>query len=134
MTALFFARLNPKTGELRYCNAGLPAPLLLRGSGEVEWLPDGGAVLGIMPDATFACGRTQLAPGDTLIGYSDGIIEARNVHDEEFDSKGLVTAARSFSSGTASTMLYSLVGAVQDFAGSRPRGDDFTLMVVRRKK
>jgi sigma-B regulation protein RsbU (phosphoserine phosphatase) len=133
LTALFFGRLNPVTGELAYCNAGLPAPLLQRRNGAVEWLQEGGAVLGIMADAAFACGRARLEPGDTLIAYSDGISEARNVRDEEFGSKGLVTAARAQAAGTASTILYSLIGAVQDFAASRPRGDDLTLMIVRRR-
>ena len=133
MTALFFARLDPVTGEMSYCNAGLPAPLLLRRNGNVEWLREGGAVLGVMPNATFACGRAILGPGDLLIGYSDGISEAHNLCDEEFGSTGLVNAAKQLKPAAAATLLYSLIGAVQDFAGSRPRGDDLTLMVVRRR-
>jgi sigma-B regulation protein RsbU (phosphoserine phosphatase) len=132
MTALFFALLHPATGELAYCNAGLPAPLLLRNDGAMDWLASGGPLLGAVRGAAFVGGSVQLAARDTLVGYSDGIIEARNVHDEEFGSQGLLTAARTFSAGSAGSTLYSLIGAVQDFAGSRPRTDDLTLMVVRR--
>jgi sigma-B regulation protein RsbU (phosphoserine phosphatase) len=83
MVALFLARLDPYSSELEYCNAGQPAPLLLsarttgNGSSGVELLPEGGPVLGVLPEATFTCGRVFLQPGDTLAAYSDGVVETR---------------------------------------------------------
>lgn len=131
MVSLFLGWLDSRRGELVYCNAGQPPALLLRRGGTVESLREGGPLLGALPQASFGSGRVVVEPGDTLIGYSDGIVECRNGSDEEFGVRRLLAAARSAGRSSASTMLFSLLGAVQDFAGSRPRDDDFTLMVVR---
>src|SRR5216684_580882 len=72
IAALFFARLDPKENELVYCNAGLPAPLLLRHSKTVEPLEKGGPMLGAMQQAAYDTGSVRLNPGDMLLAYSDG--------------------------------------------------------------
>ncbi len=146
MASLFLGRLDPRRGELVYSNAGQPPALLLRRDGTVESLREGGTLLGAFPHAPFGSGRVVVEPGDTLIGYSDGIVECRNARGEEFGVRRLLAAARPAVSGAssasgssaspaksgASIVLFSMLGAVQDFAGSHPRDDDFTLMVVRR--
>lgn len=129
---LFLGRLDPRRDKLVYCNAGHPPAFLLRRDGTVESLREGGPLLGALPHAFFGSGRVVMEPGDTLVGYSDGIVECRNSRDEEFGAERLLAAARNASGSSASTMLFSILGAVQDFAGSRPRDDDFTLIVVRR--
>jgi len=131
MASLFFARLNPSTGELLYSNAGQPPAQLLRRDARVESLQEGGPLLGALPEATFNCGRVVMEPGETLIAYSDGIIECSNARDEEFGLARLLAAACSSNGVSASAMLFSILGAVQDFAGRCPRHDDFTLMVAR---
>lgn len=130
--SLFFARLDWRRGELVYCNAGHPPALVLKSDGTVEPLEQGGPLLGAVPRARFAVGRAVLEPGDTLIAYSDGIVECRNLRDDEFGPERLLATARRAAQAPASTMLFSLLGAAQDFSGSRPREDDFALMVVRR--
>ncbi len=132
MVAFFLARLDHRSGELLYCNAGLPPALLLRADGSVAALEVGGPILGVVPRSPFTCGRVELGRGDTLLSYSDGIVECRNAGDEEFGTKRLLAAAHSARHDSASVMLFSILGAAQDFAGSRPREDDLTLMVVRR--
>ena len=134
MVALFLARLDPHTGELEYCNTGQPAVLLLRRNGAVELLQEGGPVLGAVRDATFACGRAQFEPGDTLVAYSDGVVESRSQRDEEFGVKRLSEAVRATNGSSASQTLFSTLGTVLDFAGGRPLQDDLTLMVVRRRE
>ena len=137
LVSLFYARLDPKRGELVYCNAGQPPAVLLKKDGTARPLAEGGPLLGAIPEATFASGRVTLEPGDALIAYSDGIVECRNSRGEEFGLDGLLAASsRVTQSGTreavsASTLLFSILGAVQDFAGTHPREDDFALMVVR---
>ena len=131
MAGLFLGRLDPHNGDFIYCNAGQPPALLLRRNGNVETLREGGPMLGALPHATFNCGRVRLESGDTLVMYSDGLTECRNACDEEFGTRGLLAAARAASGSSANSMLFSLLGAVQDFAGSHPRGDDLTLMVLR---
>lgn len=132
LTTLLVARLEARSGELTYSNAGHPAPLVLRRDGSAQWLEPGGPVLGAVPGARFHAARTALHPGDTLIGYSDGILECRNPRGEEFGAKRLLTAARAARSADAGGVLFSLLGAAQDFAQDEPRTDDLALMVVRR--
>ena len=134
MTALFFARIYPQRGELVYCNAGLPAPLLLRRNRAVESLQEGGPMLGAVREAAFDAGCVTLDPGDTLIAHSDGVTECRNSRDEEFDTKRLSTAAGAVSSASASQALFSILGAVLDFAEGCSPADDLTLMVVHRRE
>ncbi len=132
--ALFLARLNTLTGELVYCNAGQPPALLIRKDHTVELLEDGGPILGAIADAPFANGRVVLEPGDTLIAYSDGIVECRNEHDEEFGANRLLTAALNAQGISANSALFSILGATQDFAAGCPQNDDLTLMAVHHKE
>ena len=134
LTSLFLARLHPASGTLYYCNAGHPAPLLARASGEMEFLRDGGVVLGVLPQARFSVGRMTLRPGDALVGFSDGLTECRNAEGEEFGAERLVTELNRAEPASAASVLFSIVGAVQDFAGSHCREDDFGLMVVLRDR
>jgi serine phosphatase RsbU (regulator of sigma subunit) len=133
ITALFFARLDPRTNELWYCNAGLPAPLLLRGKTKLERLEKGGPILGAVQDASFEAGRVTLDPGDMLVTYSDGVTECRDPRDREFEMQGLTAAATAVCGESASKALFSLLGTVLDFADSCSPGDDLTLLVLRRR-
>lgn len=134
LTALFFARIDPQWNTLVYCNAGLPAPLLLRDNKTLERLDKGGPMLGALQNARFGTGRVTLNPGDMLLAYSDGVTECRNARDEEFESERLVAAAKAVTGMPASKALFSLLGAVLDFADSCSPGDDLTLLVVRRRE
>jgi sigma-B regulation protein RsbU (phosphoserine phosphatase) len=97
MASLFLGWLDSRAGELFYCNAGQPPALLLRRTGAVESLSEGGAILGAIRDAPFVTGRTAMAPGDALLAFSDGIVECRNAQGEEFGAARLLAAARSAS-------------------------------------
>ena len=132
MTALFFARLDPNRNELVYCNAGLPAPLVLRRDKSVERLDEGGPMLGALQEATYSSGEIVLNPGDMLLTYSDGLTECRNSQDEEFETGRLSAAAKSLSGATANQVLFSILATVLDFANACPPEDDLTLLVVRR--
>src|SRR5262249_15977158 len=133
MTALFFARLDPQWNELAYCNAGLPAPLLLRHNKTVERLEKGGPMLGALQEAAFNCGRVRLNPGDMLLAYSDGVTECRNSEDEEFEMGRLSAAANAVGGASANRVLFSTLGAVLDFADALSPEDDLTLLVVCRR-
>jgi serine phosphatase RsbU (regulator of sigma subunit) len=133
MTALFLGRVNPQTGELSYCNAGQPGALLLRQDGTVESLQAGGPMLGAVALAKFETGRVTLQAGETLVAYSDGVVECCNANEEEFGTNRLATAAAAAGSATANRALFSTLGAVLDFAGGRPPGDDLTLLVLHRR-
>jgi serine phosphatase RsbU (regulator of sigma subunit) len=134
LTALFVATIDPKTNELCYCNAGLPAPLLLRsGDQSLERLEEGGPMLGAVKGAAFEAGVVTLNPGDMLVAYSDGVTECRNADDLEFEMDRLIAAVKAVSGASASKALFSLLATVLDFAGSCSPGDDVTLLAVRRR-
>ncbi len=131
LVTMFLARLDRGNGELLYCNAGHPGPNLLRSGAAIARLQEGGPVLGAIPDAPFAAARVTLMPGDTLVAYSDGLVECCDEQGKEFGVERLLDAALSAGPVTAGDVLFSLVGAVQDFAGSQTREDDYALLVLR---
>jgi serine phosphatase RsbU (regulator of sigma subunit) len=133
ITALFFGRLDPERNELVYCNAGLPAPLVLRRNKSVERLEIGGPMLGAVQEARYASGSVLLNPGDMLLAYSDGLTECRNPQDKEFETGRLSAAAKSLIGATANQVLFSTLATVLDFADACPPEDDLTLLVVRHR-
>jgi sigma-B regulation protein RsbU (phosphoserine phosphatase) len=132
LTSLLLCRLTVKSGEVTYCNAGHPPALLLRRGGQVESLTEGGPLLGALDGASFARGKATLQPGDTLVGYTDGIAECGDGSGADFGMERLLAAAQASCGSSASVTLFSVLGAVEDFAGSRGREDDISLIVVRR--
>ena len=131
LSTLFVGRLYATTGQLDYCSAGHPPALLLRLNGQLEELSDGGPVLGAVPYASFDRGSVQLAAGDLLLACSDGILESFNEAGQEFGNKRLEAELRRAQGGSAESVLFSVLGAVQDFAAPRPLTDDMTLMIIR---
>ncbi|MFY9610748.1 MAG: PP2C family protein-serine/threonine phosphatase [Blastocatellia bacterium] len=133
LASLVLARLDSVTNTLHYCSAGHPPALLLRADGELESLSEGGPLLGVLPDASFVSGTVELRVGDVLLACSDGVLEARNYADQEFGLEHLEAQLRRAQSGSADAVLFSVLGAVQDFAGACPQADDMSLVVVRRR-
>ena len=132
LSTLFVARLNFENGHLDYCSAGHPWSLLLRADRRLESLSVGGPMLGVVPSYSFECGSVVLDAGDLLLACSDGILESFNEADQEFGSARLEAEFRRAQGGSAETVLFSVLGAVQDFAAPRPLTDDMTLVVVKR--
>ena len=133
LSTLFVARLS-KSGHLDYTSAGHPPALLLRRNGQLELLSDGGPVLGVVPAAVFQRGTVTMRGGDLLLACSDGILESFNETDQEFGNMRLQTELRRAQGGSAEAVLFSVLGAVQDFAAPRPLTDDMTLMVIRKNR
>jgi sigma-B regulation protein RsbU (phosphoserine phosphatase) len=134
LTALFFARLDPRENEIVYCNAGLPAPLLLRHNKTVEQLEKGGPMLGALQKARYESGSVRLNPGDMLLAYSDGVTECQNSQAEEFEMRRLSASANAVSGANANQVLFSTLGAVLDFADGCSLEDDLTLLVILRRE
>lgn len=131
LTSMFMARLDWTTGELLYCNAGHPAPILLQHNGDARFLREGGPVLGALPDAKYQSSRVWLRSGDSLVGYSDGLLECRNDDGEEFGIERVLHELMKAEPASSTATLFSIIGAAQDFAGTQAREDDCTLMVVQ---
>lgn len=133
LSTLFVARLS-KSGRVDYTSAGHPPALLLRQNGQLELLSEGGPVLGVVPAAAFDGGTVTLQDGDLLLACSDGILESFNEAEQEFGNMRLQTELRRAQDGSAESVLFSVLGAVQDFAAPRPLTDDMALMVVKRNR
>ena len=141
LASLFLAKLDPITGIVKYCSAGHPPALLLRANGKLELLSEGGMLLGVVPATPYVYGSFELGAGDVLMIYSDGITESLNGAGEEFGYGRLENQLRRAAAGAgdvgpqagaADAMLFSVLGAVQDFAASSPLIDDMSLAIVRR--
>ena len=133
LASLFLARIDPATGRLDYCSAGHPPAMLLRADGQLESLSIGGPLLGVLPEASFARGSVELLAGDVLLAYSDGVLESRDNADQEFGYERLEAELRRAQTGSADAVLFSVLGAVQDFAAAREQADDMSLVVIRRR-
>jgi hypothetical protein len=126
---LFYARLDAPGGTLTYANAGHNPPLLLRADGAVEWLAEGGPLLGPFAEASFAEATVTLAPGDRLVCYTDGVTEAMDAAGTLFGEERLHAAASGGGVAGADAVLDRLLGAVRAFCQDE-FDDDATILVV----
>ena len=132
LTSLFLASLDLDSDEITYCNAGHPPSLIVRRAGMVEALHIGGPILGVVPEATYSAARVRLGAGDSLLSFSDGIMECRNPLGTEFGTERLILSAESATDSSATGKLFSLLGAVEDFVSTGPREDDFAVLWLCR--
>jgi sigma-B regulation protein RsbU (phosphoserine phosphatase) len=98
----------------------------------LELLSEGGPLLGVVPAAPYVCGSFKLGAADVLMIYSDGITESLNCAEDEFGYARLEEQLRRAHAGSANAVLFSVLGAVQDFAAARPVVDDMSLAIVRQ--
>jgi len=128
----FFCVLDPSTGELDYCNAGHNPPVIVRANGSVEYLEGGGPVLGILSIANYSEYHANLAPGDMLAIYSDGVTEATNGQEEEFGDERFAAVLAGNRQQSAAEITSAVNHALTEFAAGAPQADDITLVVARR--
>ncbi|HEX6798461.1 MAG TPA: SpoIIE family protein phosphatase [Ktedonobacterales bacterium] len=127
----FYAVLNPASGRLRYANAGQDLPYLRRPDGSVCELRATGMPLGMLPGSQYDTQETTLAPGDGLLFFSDGLVEAHNPAREMF---GLPRVMRLLGERDGDTPpIAALLHALADFTGAYwEQEDDITLVALRR--
>ena len=104
---------------------------LQRRDGSQERLTSGGLLLGIRASGEYTEGRVRLAPGDTLLAYTDGVTEARSPADEEFGEERLAAFVARAAGQPLEAMLSALETTVSEFRGQRTFADDFTLLAAR---
>ncbi|MCK5314061.1 MAG: PP2C family protein-serine/threonine phosphatase, partial [Anaerolineales bacterium] len=131
---LFYGVLDPANGMLVYCNAGHHPPFMVRAEPEAstDLLTRTGIPLGVNEDATWESREVHIHPGDLLLLYSDGVIEAQNVDKELFGEGRVLDIIRAYLSRQARDVEEALLSGVRDFAGDAPQFDDITLMVIKR--
>jgi len=125
----FYAQLDGPTRRLRYANAGHNAPIVLHRDGTHDRLREGGGVLGIFPVQTYALGFIELAPGDRLILFTDGVTEACCSDDEEFGEARLLKLLEENRSMPAGALQKLILEAAGEFSHGDWR-DDATVIVL----
>jgi serine phosphatase RsbU (regulator of sigma subunit)/ribosomal protein S18 acetylase RimI-like enzyme len=129
----FYGILNLRNHIFNYTNCGHNPPMLFRTGGNIEMLDKGGPSLCIVENPGFVRGKTELAPGDRLVLYTDGVTEIFNKNLEEFGLERLTNAIKSSLNIPASALLDKIVGETKKFSQSEFYRDDYTLVIVNRE-
>lgn len=150
---LFLAVLDPDGTRFRYASAGHNPPLLLRQSGDINWLRPAGTPLGMFPNMKYPVKDVEIFPGDLVVAYTDGITEAVNWQGEEFEETGLESVVRYCAGRPCSGLIEHVISQVLAHvagteaqgnksllsqsggpaAGVVDAGDDLTMVVFRRQ-
>ncbi|HWC19747.1 MAG TPA: PP2C family protein-serine/threonine phosphatase, partial [Terriglobales bacterium] len=127
--SLFFAEYDDRSQRLRYSNCGHLSGLLVQKGGKIKELGSTTTLLGLFPEWNCSMEECDLAPGDTLVLYTDGVTEACNDTGEEFGEDRLTHVIRR-PSGSCRDLLSDVLDEVRRFS-SRQQVDDITLIVAR---
>ncbi len=131
--ALLFAVLNSANRKLTLCNAGQTQPIHYSiKTGEAKLVKTEGDTfpLGIMADVSYQETELQLAPGDRLLFYTDGIVEAMNNQEEIFGFKRLLSVIQQSKSMDVDSLLKEILNKVNAFVGNASQHDDLTVIAV----
>ena len=137
----FYSHLNSETDVLTTLNAGHNPPLLIRKDGTYKWLGEdvGGIPLGMFPNdmvssiADYEAEHVQLASGDVVVYYTDGVTETVNVEDDYYEEERLVEASQACKDEPAEGIRKYLHNAVMEFQGAADQFDDLTLLILRKQ-
>jgi sigma-B regulation protein RsbU (phosphoserine phosphatase) len=130
---LMYGRLDTRTGQLIYVNAGHnPALHYQAASGQLIELTRTGLPLGILEETPYEQQTSQIQPGDFVVFYTDGVTEAMNETQEEFGLAQLMAVLTAQPTATAEAVALAVDTAVNQFVGATSPHDDFTLLIVKR--
>jgi len=130
-TTAFLSEFDPSARALTYVNAGHNAPIVQRESGAVEHLSEGGLPLGILIDGQYPSATITLQPGDWLVIFTDGLVEAVNATDEEFGEPRLLAILRTNSHLGPQDLLKRVMAELETFVGATAQHDDITCVVIK---
>ena len=126
---MFFAIYDDGTRRLRYVNCGHNPPILMRVNGDLDRLTATSTVLGLFEEWDCTVAECELASGDVLVIYTDGISEAGPNEEEEFGEERLIATIRKYQQQSAGEILDNILSDVQQVSRGR-QADDMTLIVA----
>ncbi len=129
---IFFGLLNPADGSLYYINAGHEEPFVLANGTLKQRLSPTGPAVGMLPDRDFQIAQTSIAPGESLLLYTDGVADSLNARKERFSEERLLSTAAQ-APASAGSLINTLVAAVDAHMAGFEQFDDITLLAVHRK-
>ncbi len=127
---LVLARIDTTDMTLRYCNAGHNPPLLIS-SGRISKLTSGGMVAGLFEDSVYEEETLSLSPGDLLVFYTDGVVEAENPEGEQFEEERLEDLLNSNYFLTADDIRDLVISEVTRWMDGQEQRDDITVVVIK---
>jgi serine phosphatase RsbU (regulator of sigma subunit) len=129
----FYGVLDTRSGQLVYANAGHNRPLWLQAAtGKFEELAARGIVLGAMQGIELEECEIEVAPGDLLVFYTDGVTEAMDARHELFEIERLRASVATTAHASVQQILEAVVSAVHAHTGGVPQSDDMALIAARR--
>ncbi len=126
----FYAVINAEKRNITYCNCGHEPPVLIR-NGQIMDLEKGGLVLGVDPQAKYEIETIELKVGDSLLFYTDGLIDAVNFDNEWWGRENLLQTAKKFTAVSAEQMIKDILGYRRRFVGLARQIDDTSIIVVK---
>jgi serine phosphatase RsbU (regulator of sigma subunit) len=130
----FYGALDTESGRMVYARAGHNPPLWVRAEGsDVRELTAQGTVLGVFDEIDLEERAIDVAPGDFLVFYTDGVTEAMDEENRLFGETRLEELLAANHGASAGQVLQSVVDAVREHAGQVAQSDDLTLLVVKRR-
>jgi sigma-B regulation protein RsbU (phosphoserine phosphatase) len=131
----FYGVLDTRGGRLEYANAGHNRPLWWQAStGQFQELAAPGIVLGMLGEIELEERAVDMAPGDLVVFYTDGVTEAMDANNQQFGQARLQEVVTASSGASAQQVLEAIVDGVRAFTGDVPLWDDVTVFVARRSR
>ncbi|TAL39598.1 MAG: response regulator [Spirochaetes bacterium] len=125
---IFYGSFDLDTKRLRYCNAGIPAPVILKSSGDIVMLDPNGPFVGIFDTSIYMDAEVAIDTGDKILFYTDGVFECTNKDDKIMGQKILFELIKKVQQYAMSEIVTSLFGEVEKFCGENRYNDDITLV------
>jgi phosphoserine phosphatase RsbU/P len=129
--SMFLAVVESGGRNLRYVTAGHVPPAVIRADGGVEWLEQGGMIVGVLPDVQFECGTVALGAGDLLVACTDGITEAMDSAGNEFSRQRLAELVIGIRGRTPEEIMRAVISEVETHSLNGMYEDDRILMVMK---
>ena len=131
---VFYGIYDLKTGLVDFTNAGHNPPYILHADGTVEMVKsECNLVLGALEGIDYKNGSLQLEPGDTLVMYTDGVTEAENKVQAQFENSRLEAVLAEMKGSSSKQIVDTVNAKVKEFSDGAPQSDDITQLVIRRK-
>lgn len=127
---VFYGVFDIGSGELAYCNAGMPSPVRIR-DGATSLLEPNGPFVGIFRESTYGLGRIDFRRGDGFLFYSDGIFECVDGNDVLFGHAKLLDMVRGLAGNRLDALVSAMYGRVEEYCGSGGFLDDVSLLGVK---
>jgi sigma-B regulation protein RsbU (phosphoserine phosphatase) len=129
--SMIYFEIATDEASVRFFNAGHQPPLLVQNTQVTEWAK-GDPAFGIQPKASYTTQSVTLQPGETLLFYSDGLVEARNLAGEFWGEERLRASLAAMTKGSAESIGEKLISRLQFFASEAPTHDDITMIILQK--